>query len=74
MALPGGLAPQAAFQKNTVQFFTGDLSVSTKLHPTFSTAAHWIWGGETHDPGLKNDWRYFRTGTDLPLTSPAPRS
>jgi hypothetical protein len=38
--------------------------VTTQPNPTFSSAAHWIWGGDQPTP--KNDWRYFRKTCDIP--------
>jgi hypothetical protein len=38
--------------------------VTTQSHPTFSSAAHWIWGGGQRSP--KNEWRYFRTTCEVP--------
>ena len=41
--------------------------MNTKVHPTFSSAARWIWGGNVGvEPSPKNDWRYFRASVDLP--------
>ena len=41
--------------------------MTTNSHPTFSSAAAWIWGGDVaNEPSPKNDWRYFRTSVNVP--------